>query len=198
VATRDVKPWIASGFVGTSFATTVNVLQETPNIDNNVSASATYGGQVGYLWQGIAGGEFLADFAPHVNLENPILSDNPHVNSYMGNIVAAFPFGSEIVFQPFVSGGVGSIGMRASVITPPDANGESAIDSVNSNRLGSDIGVGMLAFTGRWGMRGDVRWFRATTNNNVSAGNTFGEAVTQNLLSDLRFWRGTLGLAFRW
>jgi hypothetical protein len=43
-----------------------------------------------------------------------------------------------------------------------------------------------------------VRWFRASTNNNISTDNTLGEAVTQNLLSDLRFWRGTLGLAFRW
>ena len=198
VPEKEVMPWIASEFVGSSFATTVNVIQETPNIDNNVNVGVTYGGQVGYLWHGIVGGEFLADFAPHVEFENPILSDKPHVNSYMGNVIAAFPFGPDKQFQPFVSGGVGSIGMRASVFNPPDANGVVVSDSVNSNRVGTDIGLGMLAFAGRFGVRGDVRWFRATTDNNVSTTNTFSEAVTQSLLSDLRFWRGTLGLAYRW
>lgn len=195
---RTYNPWVASGWVGSSFATRVNVLQETPNFDDNVNAGVTYGGQVGYLWHGIVGGEFLADFAPHVSLDNPILSKDPHVNSYMGNVIAAFPFGADGEFQPFISGGFGSIGMRASVFNPPDINDVVTTDSVNSNRWGSDVGAGMMVFGDRWGVRGDVRWFRASTNNNISTDNTFSEAVTQNLLSDLRFWRGTLGLAFRW
>jgi len=195
---RTYNPWVASGFVGSSFSTRVNALEETPNISNNVSAGVTYGGQVGYLWHGMVGGEFLADFAPHVSLDNPILSNNPRVNSYMGNFIAAFPVGGEGQFQPFISGGVGSIGMRTNVFTLPDNNGNVTANSVNSNRWGGDVGGGMMVFADRWGVRGDVRWFRASTNNNISTDNTLGEAVTQSLLSDLRFWRGTLGLAFRW
>jgi outer membrane protein W len=116
----------------------------------------------------------------------------------MGNLIAAFPFGGEGQFQPFISGGVGSIGMRTNVFTLPDNNGIVTANSVNSNRWGGDVGGGMMVFADRWGVRGDVRWFRASTNNNISTDNTLGEAVTQSLLSDLRFWRGTLGLAFRW
>jgi hypothetical protein len=197
VPTHEYMPWIASGFVGSSFGTTVNVLQETQNIDNNVSADVTYGGQVGYLWHGVVGAEFLADFAPHVGFDNPLLAQNPHVNSYMGNVIGAYPFGSDDRFQPFISGGFGSIGMRSDVLTGFDINGNQITTSTNQARWGSNIGGGILAFADRFGVRGDVRYFRASTKNTFTSDNT-ADNVTQALLSDLRFWRGTLGLSFRW
>jgi hypothetical protein len=199
---HEYNPWVASGFVGSSFGTSVNsvnLVQDNLGVNNNINAGVTYGGQVGYLWHGIVGGEFLADFAPKVGFNSLVLSDNPHVNSYMGNLIAAFPFGSDGEFQPFVSGGVGSIGIRGNAFTLPDANGVISTESVHNNRWGSDIGGGMMVFGGKWGVRGDVRWFRASTNNNIDLNNTTpGLIVTENLLSDLHFWHGSLGVAFRW
>jgi hypothetical protein len=197
VPTHTYMPWIASGFVGSSFGTTVNVVQETPNFDDNVGADWTYGGQIGYLWHGIVGGEFLADFAPHVGLDNPVLQENPRVNSYMGNVIGAYPLGADGRYQPYISGGFGSIGMHADVFTSL-INGNVTTASTNQNQWGSDFGGGIMAFADRWGVRGDIRYFRASTDDTFRSDNTPEENVTQALLSDLHFWRGTIGVAFRW
>jgi len=198
VPTETHMPWIASGFIGSSFNTSSNTLQQTLNSDNNVPAGLTYGGQVGYLWHGVVGGEFIADFAPDVGLDSVLIASQPHVNSYMGNVIGAFPFGSDGRYQPFVSGGFGSIGMRADVVTGFDANGSQITSSATQARWGSNIGGGMMAFANRWGVRGDVRYFRASTNDAFSSNQSAEDRVTQALLSDLGFWRGTLGLSFRW
>ena len=176
----------------------MNVISETPLVNDSPDAHVTYGGQVGYLWHGMVGGEFLADFAPNVGFDSLVLSKNPQVNSYMGNLIVSIPFGGDQRFQPYFSGGFGSIGLRADVFTLPDINGNVSTVSSNEHRWGSDLGGGIFAFANRWGVRGDVRWFRASTDNNFSTDNTPAQNVTQALLSDLRFWRGTVGVAFRW
>ena len=67
----------------------------------------------------------------------------------------------------------------------------------NKNRWGGDIGAGLLAYANRFGVHGDVRWFRASSGDNVS-NNSLADNEALGLLSDVHFWRGTLGLAFRW
>jgi len=101
-------------------------------------------------------------------------------------------------FQPFVSGGFGSIGIRADVLTGFDINGNQISNSTNTQRWGGDIGGGIMAFANRWGVRGDVRYFRASSNDSFSNNDSTDTRVARALLSDLGFWRGTLGLSFRW
>src|SRR5262245_20587323 len=74
--------WTVSGFVGSNFGA---------GADN---ASVDFGGQLAYLHRGVVGAEFLADFAPHFRINNALLADNPDVNSYMLNVIAAVPIGS--------------------------------------------------------------------------------------------------------
>jgi hypothetical protein len=199
VPAHTYLPWVASGFVGSSFSTSNNTILQSVNSDNSVPAGFTYGGQVAYLWHGIVGGEFLADFAPDVGLDSILFASQPHVNSYMGNVIGAYPFGSDGQFQPFISGGFGSIGMRADLLTGFDVNGNQITSSSNQAQWGSNIGGGIMAFANRWGVRGDVRYFRASTNNDTfSSNDPVDDRVTKALLSDLGFWRGTLGLSFRW
>jgi hypothetical protein len=149
------------------------------------------------LWHGIVGGEFIADFAPDVGFDSVLLADQPHVNSYMGNVIGAYPFGPDGRYQPYVSGGFGSIGIRADFFTLPDVNGNRSTVSSDQTRWGGNIGGGMLAYANRFGVRGDVRWFQASSGENLNS-NTPADNVALGLLSDVHFWRGTLGLAFRW
>ena len=185
--------WMASGFIGSSFSTSSNTALNT---DNSVPAGLTYGGQVAYFFHGKIGAEFLADFAPDVGFDSILLADQPHVNSYMGNVIAGLPFGGDR-FDSYVSGGFGSIGIRADLFTLADVNGNRATVESNKNRWGGDIGAGLLAYANRFGVRGDVRWFRASSGDNVS-NNSLADNEALGLLSDVHFWRGTLGLAFRW
>ena len=189
---------MASAFVGSSFGTSSNTIQQTLNTDNDVPAGLTYGGQVAYLWHGVVGGEFIADFAPDVGFDSILFASQPHMKSYMGNVIAGLPFGGDR-FNTYVSGGFGTVGISADLSTRPDINGNRSTVSTDRSRWGSNIGFGMLAFAEqRWGVRGDVRYFRASSNDEFEAGITPQDRVTQSLISDLHFWRGSLGLAYRW
>src|SRR6187200_475835 len=50
--------WLASAFVGSSFSQS----SDNPNVLDD--SSIEFGGQIAYLWSGVIGAEFLADFAP--------------------------------------------------------------------------------------------------------------------------------------
>ena len=200
--THTYTPWVVSGNVGssfgTSFGTNVNTIQGTVNVDSDVPATMTYGVQVGYMWHSIFGGEFIADRAPDVGFDSLLLARQPHVNSYMGNLVAALPIGRGR-FDPYISGGFGSIGINADLFTLPDVNGNRSTVSADQSRWGYDIGGGIMAFADRrWGIRGDVRYFRGSSNNTFTSDETREVVVTRSLLSDLGLWHGTLGLAYRW
>ncbi len=195
-------PWIVSANIGTSFGTSfgtnVNTVAGTVNIDSDTPSTMNYGFQVGYMWHNIWGAEFLADYAPDVGFDSLLLASQPHVNSYMANLVAALPIGDGR-FEPYISGGVGSLGISADVFTLADANGNRDTISADQSRLGYDIGGGVMGFAGRrWGVRGDVRYFRGSSNDTLLDEVDRERRVTGGLLSDLSFWHGTLGLAFRW
>jgi hypothetical protein len=197
--TTTYYPWVASAFIGSSFSTSSNTLEQTLNSNNNVPAGLTYGGQVGYLWHGIVGGEFIFDRAPDVGFDSIFLATQPHVNSYMGNVIGAYPMGADGRYQPYVSGGFGSIGIHTELFALPDGVGNRVQVESNENRWGANLGGGAYAYVNRFGVRGDVRWFKASgSSNDIFDANTPADVMARALLSDLSFWRGTVGLAFRW
>jgi hypothetical protein len=178
--------WTAAGFVGANYGA------------STTSSSVDFGGQVGYLYRGIIGGEFLADFAPNFNLTNAFLADRPNVNAYMANVIVAAPLGTEAAIQPYVSAGLGGVQLRSNMLAVANVP-SSAQTAANQTRGGGDIGFGVMGFAGNVGIRGDVRYFRAFTNNTVTTtGNTAADAFSQNLLSGLDFWRANIGIAVRW
>ena len=178
--------WTAAGFVGANYGASAT------------SSSVDFGGQVGYLYRGIVGGEFLADFAPNFNIANAFLADRPNVNAYMANAIVAVPLGGEAAIQPYVSGGFGGVQLRSNMLAIANL-ASSTQTQANQTRGGGDIGVGVMGFAGNVGIRADVRYFRAFTNNTVTTtGNTAADAFAQNLLSGLDFWRANIGIAVRW
>jgi opacity protein-like surface antigen len=197
---------VASVFFGSGFDLGGNNF-----IDNgdNVHGSFTWGGQIAYAWKGWLGGEFLTDFAPseHVG-QSILLAEHPNVNSYMGNAYISLPFGSGESFHPFLSTGIGGITMHTKFFTlapdipivglPIDSSNVSTV-STDETRFGWDIGGGFMAFVSHWGVRADVRYFKATDNNNsLNLDNTLAQGATQQLLNGFQFWRGTLGVSARW
>ena len=182
--------WLASGFVGSNFGT------NSDDIGLDSGASLDFGGQVAYLWHGTFGGEFIADFAPNVG-DNVVLASQPRVNSYMGNLVAAVPLGASGRYQPYMSGGAGIIQLRVDLfedIADPDSN---TFTSRNSQG-GANIGGGFMAFADHFGVRADIRYYKAFSDSNPPAPFIGGELVNHTLLNGLGFWRGNVGLAIRW
>ena len=204
------RNWMVSGFIGTNFGSARN----TTNLDllgledfESSATSANFGGQVAYLGRGVIGGEFLADFSPRIGTFNNVLFDrSPMVNSYMFNAIAVAPFGYAHSFDPYVSGGVGWVTLRADIFTidPTLAPDISAIgtERVSGSRFGWDLGGGVMAWSEKnWGFRGDVRYYRTTSNttdvfdiNDIGNGDTFARVE----LSGIHFWKANAGLSFRW
>jgi outer membrane protein W len=185
------RPWVASGFIGTSFDTSTNLVSE-----DDVTNSVAFGGQISYMWWDKVGGEFLASFAPSVGIANAFLADTPHVNTYMGNVIGSVPFGRNRQFRPYISAGLGAIAMRTTVFA--SVKGIDTI-SANDSRFGSNIGGGLMVFGGRVGVRADMRHYSATTSTDAVLFK--GESpsdLTSALLSGLSFWRTDVGVAFRW
>jgi opacity protein-like surface antigen len=179
--------WTASGSIGSNFGARTD------------ESSVQYGGQLAYLYRGVIGGEFLADFAPHFRMDNPLLTGNPSVNAYMANVIGAVPLGSEARVQPYVSGGIGGMQLRSSDIRTPAVPTSNLTTSSSQTKLGGNIGAGVMGFAGNVGIRADIRYFTVfnsgvSTDPNVAAADLFA----QNLLSGLDFWRANIGVAFRW
>ena len=106
-----------------------------------------------------------------------------NVTTLMGNLLLSAPPGSG--FRPYASGGLGLI--RANV-----SSGTGLFNDLSTNDLGVNIGGGINAqFNDNVGIRGDIRYFRSLQDNEPDndLDLTFGS---------FDFWRGTVGLTFRW
>ncbi len=153
------------------------------------------------------GGEFLADFSPGLGTFNNVLFEqSPDVNSYMFNLIAVAPFGHAHSYDPYISGGIGAVTLNSTIFTvdPTLAPNINAIgtETVSGSRFGWDLGGGVMAWSEKnWGFRGDVRYYRTTSNNtdvfdlnNIGDGSVFSRVE----LSGISFWKANAGLAFRW
>ena len=181
--------WVVTGFVGSNFGG-----------NTAVDPSVAFGGQLAYLWHGVIGGEVIGDFAPSFAINNVGLSENPRTNSYMGNVVFALPLGSDGEWQPFVSGGGGSISLRAVAFNAflPHLSGTipTGTSTYEEFKAGWDVGGGIMGFRGMIGFRADARYYKAGTN--VTTQTTPIGAFTDSLLTGLNFWRANIGVALRW
>jgi hypothetical protein len=197
VEEKPLPHWIATGFIGSSFSASGDLPVQSDTGDGGI----TYGFNVLKMW-GYAGAEVLADFAPTFKMASLALSDHPSVNSYMLNLIIKAPFGSEGQFEPYISGGLGWLTMSTTTFTVIGNTIQTAsLATVNDtqSKFGTDIGGGFFIFPSKWGIRADVRHYRASTFDAEKLQNgTFANDFTQSLVSGLTFWRANLGVAYRW
>lgn len=184
--------WTTAGFVGSNWGRT------DTDLNRENERSVNYGGQVAYLYRGVVGGEFLAEFTPNFGVDT-ILLPKRQVNSYMGNIIGVLPLGTDGQFQPYASGGWGSIQLRfENNALLPSGNQILGGGTLLSNRStgGGNIGGGIMVFAGRVGIRGDLRHYNASTTSVLSG--TIADQFSEGLLSGVKFWRSNIGIAFQW
>ena len=184
--------WTAAGFIGSYFAAGGQARQA-----NDINGSLTYGGEVGKMY-GHFGAEFVADFAPKYKIDSLALSEHPEVNTYMVNVIGIWNTRFQTRVQPYVSGGIGTVQMHASILPATALTGSTANTKVWENRFGWDVGAGVFAFAGRSiGLRADVRYYSAN-NSSDNLSDSPAQRVSSALLSGLSFWRANIGVAFRW
>jgi hypothetical protein len=164
-----VTPWVGGAF-GSSF-------------DNG---RGTFGVSAGGMGAGIVGGEFDFGYNPSFFGTNTDFGSNSILN-FMGNVIVGVPIGGTYGkgVRPYVIGGVGLI--RSQI----DGNTNLFRPSSSNNMLGWDAGFGVMGyFNDHIGIRGDVRYLRATQSLDTGTGNPFNGDM-------LHFWRPSIGVVFR-
>jgi opacity protein-like surface antigen len=181
--------WLFTPFVGANFGGNAN-FGDFNDFDDEVERRVDFGASLGWMGKGIVGFEIDFGFSPNF-FQNTVGDSNfefgdSNVTTLMGNVLIGAPFGGQRGpgFRPYASGGVGLI--RAS------ATGSSFFNDLTTNDFGVNVGGGVQGFfTDNVGIRGDIRYFRSLQDNEPDGELDLG-------LSDFDFWRGTVGVTFRW
>ena len=199
VEEEEYEPWIASFNVGNYFAASGGFENEL--FDTRINRSVAFGGQIAYLWRSNFGAEFLADFAPTFKIPSLVIQDHPSLSAYMFNGI--YGFGIRLgQFRPYISGGIGAINMSADLLQV-DTNLIQTTISASQSRFGGNVGVGGFGYIGRVGVRADIRWFKANRDDtllglDVDNLSLLDDANRLVELSGIKYWRSSLGVAFRW
>ena len=180
--------WLFTPYVGYNWGGSANFINFS-DIDDEFEQRANFGVSLGWMGAGVIGFEFDLGFTPNF-FENTTGSSDfefgkSNVTTLMGNLIVGVPIGGQhgLGFRPYAVGGVGLI--RSSV------GGADDFFEVDSNDWGINVGGGaMFFFTDRFGLRGDVRYFRSLQD-------TEAEDLLDVGFADFHFWRGTVGATFR-
>ena len=177
--------WFFSPFIGGNFGGNAD-FGDFPDDDDAVERRMDFGATVGWN-PSVVGFEVDLGYSPNF-FENTAgdanfeFGDN-NVTTIMGNVLFSAPSGSGI--RPYASGGLGLI--RASV-----QSATGLFNDLSTNDLGVNIGGGLNAnFNDNVGIRGDLRYFRSLQDS--EADNDFDLS-----LGSFDFWRGSVGLTFKW
>lgn len=187
VATPASADWLLTPYVGVTFGGNAN-FGDVGDFEDNFEKRVTFGGSATWMGAGIIGVEVdlstTPNFFSNTSGDSDIEFGDGYVASFMGNLIVGAPIGGQtgVGFRPY---GVVGLGLLRSSI-----DGGGLFDDVSSSDLGFNVGAGAhVFFTDHVGLRGDVRYFRAFQQNNDSDLNFE--------LEDFDFWRGTVGVTFR-
>lgn len=177
--------WILSPFIGASFNRSADVPDaDRDEFDELIDGSKmTYGGTFTWLGAGVLGFEVDFGYSPEFfegDDDDVDFIDSSNYSSLMANVVLSSPQGA---FRPYGTAGVG-------IINTSIDDADDILD-VDRNGLGLNVGGGVMAFfTDNVGIRGDLRYFRQMSESDDDDEVDFD-------LNSLSFWRGTVGLSFR-
>ena len=183
-ATASAQSWYFSPFFGGNFGGSAD-FGDFPDNDDAVERRMDFGASLGWNPK-VVGLEI--DFGYSPNFFEDTAGDrnfefgDSNVTTIMGNVILGSQPGSG--FRPYASGGLGLI--RANV-----SSGTGLFNDLSTSDLGINIGGGVNAqFNDRVGVRGDLRYFRSLQDN--EADNDLDLS-----LGSFDFWRGSVGLTFR-
>jgi opacity protein-like surface antigen len=183
--TASAQNWFFSPFVGANFGGSAD-FGDFPDDDDEVERRLDLGATVG--WNPNVVG-FEVDFGWSPNFFEDTAGDrnfefgDSNVTTLMTNLLISAPPGTGL--RPYLSSGLGLI--RANI-----SSGTNLFNDLATNDLGVNLGAGINGqFSDNVGIRGDVRYFRslqdAEPDNDLDLS-----------LGSFDFWRGTVGLTFRW
>lgn len=183
--------WLFTPFLGMNWGGTAGFNQAGTNFQDQFERKMNFGAQLSWMGAGALGFEVDFGYSPNF-FENTAGSNdfafgNSNVTTLMANLKVGAPFGGQTGagIRPYASGGMGIIKSRI--------DGAGDLFSVNSTNWGLNAGGGVAGFfSDNIGLQGDVRYFRSLKDTEANGNNNFDLG-----LGSFSFWRGTVGLVFR-
>jgi opacity protein-like surface antigen len=179
---RASADWMFTPFIGGTFGGSATLTGL--DTENEFERRLNYGAALTYVGDGAVGFEIDFGYSPNFfrsDGDNGVdFIGDGNLTTAMANIVFSAPHGG---VRPYASGGIGLI--KSSV----DDIGQF-FGSVDNNDLGFNAGAGVGGFfNDNVGIRGDIRFFRS-----------FHDSADDGVdldLGSLKFWRGTVGISFK-
>ena len=174
--------WLFTPFLGGTFGGSANITDVGGDFKNEFNRKLSYGASLAYLGHGVAGFEIDFGYSPNFfegDPNDPLnLVGDGNVTTLMANVI----FSGRGAVRPYVSGGGGLIKTRV------DDVGQF-FGSIDNNNFGFDVGGGVMGFfSDNVGLRGDIRFFRSLNDDDNGVDVALG---------DFKFWRGTVGVTFK-
>lgn len=192
-ATASAQNWFVSPFIGANFGGSAD-FGEFPDMDDEVERRMDLGVTVGWV-PNVVG--FEVDFGWSPNFFEDTAGDrnfdfgDSNVTTLMTNLLLSAPMDAPL--RPYLSSGLGL--MRANV-----SGGRGLFNDLSTNDLGFNIGAGLNGqFTDNVGIRGDIRYFRGLEQRDDDDPAEDDDFFDEDFgFENFKFWRGTVGLTFRW
>ena len=181
--------WLFTPFIGMNWGGTAGFTDFAGDFEDEFEQKMNFGASLSWMGAGALGFEVDFGFSPNF-FQNTAGDDDfefgdSNVTTLMANLKVGAPFGGQTGggIRPYASGGLGLIKTR--IDDPED------LFELNSTDWGLNVGGGVAGFfNDKFGLQGDVRYFRSLQDNEPD--DEFDLA-----LGSFSFWRGTVGLVFR-
>ena len=192
--------WYATPYFGVVLGGASNQFSVT-DLDDEFEQRVNFGASVGYRTKGVVGVEIDYNVAPNFfqftggGNDFDLFDFDSSVQTFMVNLVVGIPAGgsSGAGIHPYVTAGLGTI--RTQLRSESDV-----FDDITSNDTGFNVGAGANFFaTTHFGLRADVRYIRGFESiddeDPIEDSPFFDQPIATEVFN---FWRGTLGVTFRW
>ena len=183
--------WVVTPFLGWNFKGAADVQGDGGTaFSDKFEKKINYGVSLASMGAGAVGFELDFGYSPNFFETGTTgsgfdFTNDSNVTTLMANAIVGIPIGGQRggSVRPYVVGGVGLI--RTNV---QDAG--QFFDVTTKNDFGFDVGGGVMGFFAQnAGIRGDIRYFRGFSGSDENA--------TGLGVADFNFWRGSVGVSFR-
>jgi opacity protein-like surface antigen len=185
--------WLFTPFIGMNFGGSATFNDAFGDFEDEFEKRSTFGASLAWMSGGIGGFEIDFGYSPNFFESTEGDADfeygDNNVTTIMANLVLGAPIGGQsgIGIRPYASGGIGLIRSHLS-------DAEDLFDDLTSNDLGINAGAGIAGFfSDKVGIRGDIRYFRSLKDDPDG-----DDDIDLDLaLGSFKFWRGSVGITFR-
>ena len=190
VPSKASADWLLTPFVGLNFGGSARFNDALGDFEDEFEKNGTFGASLAWMGAGVIGFEFDVGYTPNffetTEGEGDFDSGDNNVTTLMANIILGIPIGGQTGggVRPYLTGGIGIMQTRLSDLG-------DLVDDISANEVAFNVGGGINGFfTDNIGIRGDMRYFRQLRDSD-------DDGDVDLSLASLSFWRGSIGVVFR-